>query len=257
MLPVNQIIQGDCLEVMKNWPDKCVDLVLTSPPYNLGNFSKGSFYGGKNKGFQLTYESHSDDMPTGEYIKWQHQILTECYRLLSVDGAILYNHKPRISGGIWDDRKNLIPSTLPIRQEIIWDRCGMVNFSGSFFAPNTERVYIIAQKSWKPQREFLGIGEVWRITPETNNRHPAPFPLKLALTAIESSSDGASIILDPFCGSGTTCVAAKVLGRKYIGIEISEEYCKIARERLEAADTGVPAKEARVGQMAMFTEVSK
>jgi len=62
----------------------------------------------------------------------------------------------------------------------------------------------------------------------------------------------ANIILDPFCGSGTTCVAAKKLGRRYIGIDISPEYCEIARSRLEAVDTGVPAKEARKGQGALF-----
>ena len=59
------------------------------------------------------------------------------------------------------------------------------------------------------------------------------------------------IILD-LCGSGTTCVAAKMLGRRYIGIDISEKYCEIARQRLEAVDTGVPVKEQRKGQGALF-----
>ena len=60
------------------------------------------------------------------------------------------------------------------------------------------------------------------------------------------------LILDPFCGSGTTCVAAKELGRKYIGIEVSDQYCQIARERLKTVGTGVPVREARNGQMALF-----
>ena len=74
------------------------------------------------------------------------------------------------------------------------------------------------------------------------------------LWLVEKATKPTDIILDPFCGSGTTCVAAKMLGRNYIGIDISEEYCKIARERLEAVDTGVPVKEARAGQMALFGE---
>jgi len=69
---------------------------------------------------------------------------------------------------------------------------------------------------------------------------------------LERYSNPGDLILDPFCGSGTTCVAAKMLGRRYIGIDISEEYCKIARQRLEAVDTGVPVKEQNKGQMAMF-----
>ena len=72
----------------------------------------------------------------------------------------------------------------------------------------------------------------------------------LYLVATHSNLD--SLILDPFCGSGTTCVAAKMLGRRYIGIDISEEYCQIARQRLEAVDTGVPVKEQKMGQKALF-----
>lgn len=81
--------------------------------------------------------------------------------------------------------------------------------------------------------------------------HPSPKPLALMEWLIASVSPE-HVILDPFCGSGTTCVAAKKLGRNYIGIDISEEYCQIARERLEAVDTGVPVKEARRGQMGLF-----
>ena len=80
-------------------------------------------------------------------------------RILKPTGAIFYNHKPRILDGIYDDRKNLIP--YPIRQEIIWDRCCMVNFCGKFFAPSTEKVYIICKEDWKPNKEFIGMGEGW------------------------------------------------------------------------------------------------
>ena len=220
---------GDCREILPQITEK-VDLVLTSPPYNLGNSKKGSFYGGKDKGERIEYLTYSDDKTPEEYTQWQHEIIKYLYASLGDRGAIFYNHKPRILNGILDDRKNLIP--FPIRQEIVWDRCGMVNFSGSFFAPNTERLYIVAKDGWKPNSEYLGWGEVWRITPETDNDHPAPFPEKLANRVIVSSSAEGSLTLDPFLGSGTTAVAAKKLGRRCIGIEINEDYLKIAIERL-------------------------
>jgi modification methylase len=108
----------------------------------------------------------------------------------------------------------------------------MVNFSGSFYAPNTERIFIIAKEEWTPRKECLGWGEIWRVAPETNNEHPAPYPLKLAERVISSATFETDLILDPFLGSGTTLVAAKILGRKAIGIEISEKYCDIAAKRL-------------------------
>ena len=69
-------------------------------------------------------------------------------------------------------------------------------------------------------------------------------------------SNPGDLIIDPFCGSGTTCVAAKMLGRNYIGIDISPDYCEIARQRLEAIDTGVPVAEAKAGQLPLFAPES-
>ena len=222
------IYHGDCREILPQLPK--VDLVLTSPPYNLGNAVKGSFYGGKGKGDRIEYLSYDDDIPSEQYKEWQRQVINQCFGLLQDTGAIFYNHKPRILNGVYDDRKDLLP--LPTRQEIVWDRCGMVNFSGSFFACSTERLYIIAKDAWKPNKEYLGWGEVWRIPPEVNTNHPAPFPEALAERVIVSSSQAGQTILDPFLGSGTTAYCAKKLGRKCIGIEIEEKYCEIAKKRL-------------------------
>ena len=232
---INQVICGDCLEVMKKIDSNSIDLIITSPPYNLGNVKKGGFYGGKQKGEKIEYLSHDDNMDDKEYVIWQHRVLRECYRLLKGTGAIFYNHKPRIKNGIYDDRKKLIP--LSIRQEIIWDRGGMINFTGSFYAPNTERIYIIAKSNWRPKKEYLAYGEIWKEAPEVNTPHPAPFPLKLIKKIIISNTNGwcknNSLILDPFLGSGTTAVAAKELGRRFIGIEIEPKYVEIATRRLQ------------------------
>lgn len=223
-----ELIQGDCLEVMGDMKSGSFNLIFTSPPYNLGNMKKGGYYHGKER--VLTYSDHSDDMDMSEYVDWQHCVLKECYRLIKTTGAIFYNHKPRIVGGVYDDRKNLIP--FPLRQEIVWDRCGMVNFSGGFYAPSTERIYIIAKEGWKPQKEYLGLGEVWRIPPDTGNKHPAPFPKKLAERVIISASKEGDKVLDPFAGSGTTLLAAEENGRDSVGIELSEEYCGLIKQKM-------------------------
>jgi len=99
-----------------------------------------------------------------------------------------------------------------------------------------------------------GVTDVWPINfyGNINEGHPTIKPLDLMCRIINTTSSPADLILDPFCGSGTTCVAAKMLGRNYIGIDISEEYCKIARMRIKAVDTGVPVKEQLKGQMGLF-----
>ena len=222
---------GDCREILPTLGK--VDAVVTSPPYNLGNAVKGSFYDGKAKGATISYLSHNDDMSPEEYRRWQHNLFNIWFAMLTDDGVIAYNHKPRVEGGVYDDRKNLIP--LPVRQEIIWDRCCMVNFSGSFFAPRTERIYLVAKTGWKPNKEFVGWGDIWPIPPETNTPHPAPFPLALADRIIRGCTPADAIILDPFMGSGTTGVACAKLGRRFIGIEIEPKYFDIACRRIEQA----------------------
>jgi len=222
---------GDCLEIMPTLGK--VDAVVTSPPYNLGNAVKGSFYDGKSKGATISYNTYSDDMGPLEYEAWQHRLFDAWFDIITDGGVIAYNHKPRIEGGIYDDRKNLIP--YPVRQEIIWDRCCMVNFSGGFFAPQTERIYLVCKDGWRPNREFVGWGDIWRIPPETTNPHPAPFPLKLADRLLRGCTKPGAVVLDPFMGSGTTLVACAKLGRKGIGIELDEGYFDIACKRVADA----------------------
>lgn len=233
----NEIIQGDCLEVMKSFPDECVDLIVTSPPYNLRNSTGGGMKadpGGRWKGCSLSsgYSSYDDNMPYEEYVEWQREVLKECMRLIPDTGAIFYNHKWRVQGGLLQDRADIVKD-FPVRQIIIWRRSGGVNFNQGYFLPTYEVVYLIAKKDFRLVDGANGYTDVWDIPQERNNKHPAPFPLKFAERCI--SATNAKVILDPFVGSGTTALAVKNLGRKYIGIELSEEYCKMARERLNDA----------------------
>ncbi len=223
---------------MKTLPDASVDLVVTSPPYNLKNSTGNGMKCGKggkwsNAALINGYATHGDSMPYGEYCEWQKKCLTEMFRLIKDDGAIFYNHKWRVQAGLIQDRREIVQD-FPIRQIIIWKRKGGINFNPGYFLPTYEVIYLIAKEKFRLAPKANRVGDVWEFTQELNNRHPAPFPLALIERII--SSTNAQIILDPFSGSGTTALAAKNLNRNFIGIEISEEYCKVARARLDDTD---------------------
>jgi len=232
---LNKIICGDCLTVMKEMPDSSVDLVVTSPPYNLknstGNGMKACTTSGKwaNAALQNGYSHYNDNMPHNKYVKWQRDCLTEMFRLIKEDGAIFYNHKWRVQDGLLQDRQDIL-SGFPVRQIIIWRRKGGINFNPGYFLPTYEVIYLIAKPNFKLVPKANAVGDVWEFTQEMKNEHPAPFPVALIDRII--SSTYAETILDPFMGSGTTAVVAKNLKRNYIGIELSPDYCKMAEERI-------------------------
>jgi len=232
---LNKIICGDCLTVMKEMPDNSVDLVVTSPPYNLknstGNGMKACTTSGKwaNAALQNGYSHYNDNMPHNKYVKWQRDCLTEMFRLIKKDGAIFYNHKWRVQDGLLQDRQDIL-SGFPVRQIIIWRRKGGINFNPGYFLPTYEVIYLITKPDFKLVPKANAVGDVWEFTQEMKNEHPAPFPVALIDRII--SSTYAETILDPFMGSGTTAVVAKNLKRNYIGIELSPDYCKMAEERI-------------------------
>ncbi len=230
-------ICGDALEVMRSMPDSCVDLVVTSPPYNLKNSTGNGMKdgrGGKWANAALTngYSHHNDNMPHEQYSKWQRDCLTEMFRLIKDDGAIFYNHKWRVQNGLIQDRKDIVDG-FPVRQIIIWKRKGGINFNKGYFLPTYEVIYMICKKGFQLAKGANAYGDVWEFTQETKNTHPAPFPVALIERIIASTN--ARMVLDPFMGSGTTAVAAKNLNRHFIGIEISPEYIELAKSRLKEA----------------------
>lgn len=232
----NKIICGDSLTIMKQMPSECLDLVVTSPPYNLknstGNGMKAGTTSGKWAGAALQngYSHYDDNMPHEEYAEWQYQNLKEMYRLLKNDGAIFYNHKWRVQKGLMQNRDDIIRD-LPVRQIIIWKRKGGINFNPGYFLPTYEVIYMIPKPDFKLAPKANRHGDVWEFTQEMKNEHPAPFPVALVERIISSTK--AKIILDPFMGSGTTAVAAQELKRNYIGIEVSPDYCEMSRKRID------------------------
>jgi len=230
----NRIICGDTLSIMRSIPSKVIDLVVTSPPYNLKNSSGNGMKdgrGGKWSNAELLngYVEHHDCMPHDEYADWQRACLTEMLRLIKDDGAIFYNHKWRVQNGLLQDRQDIVQG-FPVRQIIIWRRKGGINFNPGYFLPTYEVIYLIAKKKFKLAKGANSYGDIWEFTQEMKNPHPAPFPVDL-IERIISSTD-AKLILDPFIGSGTTAIASRNLDRNFIGIDIAKDYCQMAINRL-------------------------
>ena len=230
---MSELIHGDCLEVMRGMATGSVDLVVTSPPYNIRRKPNGDkvSHSGNWQGDLLSgYSDHSDDMPHEEYVEWQRCCLAEMIRILSNDGAIFYNHKWIMYKKRLIDRADIVDG-FPVRQVIIWDRgSSHLNFEKSFFGPSYEVIYMIAKNDFKLNKHGNIFRDVWRFPPERDNDHPAPFPVALPQRCIDSTD--AKVILDPFMGSGTTAVAAIRAGREWMGIEKSEKYCQMAEERI-------------------------
>ena len=232
---LNKIICADCLETMQKIPSNSIDLIVTSPPYNLKNSTGNGMKDGRggkwaNAVLQNGYTHHDDCMPHEAYVAWQRNCLAEMFRLIKDDGAIFYNHKWRVQDGLLQDRQDIV-SGFPVRQIIIWRRKGGINFNPGYFLPTYEVIYLIAKPNFRLVPKANAYGDVWEFTQEMKNGHPAPFPAVLIDRIISSTQ--ARIILDPFMGSGTTAVVAARLGRNYVGIELSPEYCEMAEKRVE------------------------
>ncbi len=231
---LNQIVLGDCLDVMKQIPDESIDLIVTSPPYNLKNSTGNGMKDGRggkwsNAALLKGYATYDDNMPYDKYIEWQRNCLAEMLRIIPKDGAIFYNHKWRVQAGLLQDRKEIVDG-FPVRQIIIWKRAGGINFNAGYFLPTYEVIYLIAKEGFKLAPKANALGDIWEFPQEMKNEHPAPFPVNLIDRII--SSTAAKTVLDPFMGSGTTAIAARKNKRNYVGIEISPEYVSLANKRI-------------------------
>jgi DNA modification methylase len=227
-----RLILGDCREILPTLPR--VDLVVTSPPYNLVKEGSG--------GSTTTFDSHEtrygqwypDELPEDEYQAQQREVVSAC--LAICNGSIFYNHKVRYAisrrGAIYHPLDWL--RDFPIWCEIIWDRCGALGNNTPRFAIQDERIYQIG----KPVTfDRAGLSTIWRFPPasSTETGHVCAFPVELPRRCIASSSLPSSIILDPYMGSGTTGIAAVEMGRDFIGIERDERAFGIACKRIEDA----------------------
>ena len=219
----NEIIFGDCLDVMREIPNKIIDLTITSPPYNLGN--------GHHTG-NIRHKAYEDNLPEEEYQRQQVMVLNEIYRITKDDGSIFYNHKNRIKDGkMITPYEWILKTDWIIKQELVWFN-GSQNFDKIRFYPMTERVYWLAKSS--DTRLFNAINHhdlfQWKSV-GTKGEHTRAFPEEMVGDILKCFPES-KIIFDPYIGSGTTAIVAKNLGKNYIGIELNSEYKKIAEEKL-------------------------
>lgn len=239
-MEIDRIYNIDVLEGLKNLPDNSIDLIITSPPYNKGYYTKNrrvDVYTVEKKVRRIDYGVFNDTMNPDEYENWQRKILDECIRVLKPTGSIFYNHKD-----IPYELNCIHPKWVydyPLKQVIIWDRNSTLSIGKEYFYPVTEWIYWIKKsKDARPyfdRKNAIFQKNVWRFGADrTGNSHPAPFPLELPENCILACSKEGDIVLDPFMGSGTTARAAKKHGRHYIGFELNSEFiCAFSKEYVE------------------------
>lgn len=236
---------ADCLDVLKFIPDKAVDLVLTDPPYNI----------------KYQYDDYSDDMSAQDYFEWQLGIVSDCGNTLNNDRSFLYLNYPEFAARmfwaapevcdvvpyewiswIYNQHTGGEPLRKATRAWLWWRRgCPFIDNTylvGDYKNPSDPRIKARIEAGFRPiDYDWWQVEQVKNVSQEKTS-HPCQLPIELVSRLIGATTVANSgwIVLDPFLGSGTTAVAAKQLGRKYIGIEISEKYCAIAKERLRQGE---------------------
>ena len=202
---INKIICGDCLELMRDIPDKSIDLCLTDPPYGIKRDKGFGGFGGFGK--PIARRQYNDC--------WDNKRPDKIY----FDEILRISKNVLIFGG------NYFADILPQGKHwIVWDKLNtMPTFS------DCELIWTNIKRNSVKKITYQYNGLLGK---EKERYHPTQKPLKLIEELIKKYTKENDLILDPFLGSGTTAVAAKNLGRRLIGIEISEKYCEVARRRL-------------------------
>jgi len=239
-----EVYNKDCLKGMKDLDSGSVDLIITSPPYNLGNdHHLGSEDMPKGRSIEIFYD---DDKPEEEYQEWQKEILNECYRLLKEDGSMIYNHKNRIvDGRTITPYEWILDTNFILKQEIIWVNRGQ-NFEKIRFYPWTEKLFWLVKDTDTKLKNVISKPNFfdWNDWPPVgrNEYHNRAFPEEMIRDILKVFPD-AKRVLDPFMGRGTVGRVCKEMDRKFIGFEIVEKYYKNALEYIEEAEKRVESLE--------------
>ncbi|MHA1591479.1 MAG: DNA-methyltransferase [Candidatus Heimdallarchaeaceae archaeon] len=226
---VDKIVEGDSLIILSRIPDESIDLVVTDPPY----------WGMKEEFYDKELEIF------GQYLDWYEKWVCEVFRVLKPNGS-LYVFIPPLE---FAETHLVIKKYFCQKQVISWIKPNVlirqptartyfpkVEFVGFYTKDQEGKSY-----TWNSLARKYGLQKACNfvIEPtiyrnfEEGSDHPTQKPLRLCVKMLYASSNEGDITLDPFCGSGTVCVAAKMLRRRFIGIELKSEYCKISRQRVD------------------------
>lgn len=249
------IYKGDCLEVMREMESGSCGMVFTSPPYNMRNKVHDGEYvmrrevekgDGEYQNSRIIdhYKYFGDDLSVDEYYEFHEEAIKEMIRI----GGLVFWNVQIVSGSKEAVFRLMGRYAREIRDLVIWDKgYGQPSMSKKLINKATELIVIfegggrvgrIFDKARFPWGEM---SDIWRVKRESlhgkdgfnDEDNKATFPVALVKKAINGWAEKDDVILDPFCGIGSTLVAAMDRGRKAIGIEISEEYCEAAARRIE------------------------
>jgi site-specific DNA-methyltransferase (adenine-specific) len=268
MIETGKIINGDCADVLKTFPNSCIDLVVSSPPYNVG----------------IQYDTHIDNTKMDDYWIWTEKWLTEIYRTLKDDGRVSINIPYETNVQDRGGRVFFVSDFYQVMKKVGFKFFGIVDLEedsphrskttawGSWMSPSSPYIYnpkecvILAYKKHhikkiKGEPQWVGIptdieqedGTIkkknvykdedkkefmelvfgqWKYLNDSRPLTKATFSMDIPTKAIKILSYKNDIVLDPFAGSGTSCVAAETLDRRWIGIELSPNYAQIAIDRI-------------------------
>lgn len=212
---INQVMHGDCLDVLRRLPDGCVDAIVTDPPYGIG-------YASRVNGRVL-----NDERP---FIWW----LPEAFRVLKVTGAMLCFTRWDVDA-FW--RQAARAAGFRPKGQLVWNRMvhGMGDCVGDV-APMHDTAFLATKGRFRwPGPRLKSVQTHQRPMGRARLAHPTEKPVELMRTLVEAVTAPGQLVLDPFSGSGACALAAQQAGRRFVAIELEERYVAMARQRLMAA----------------------
>ena len=231
---------GDCLEYMRSMKRKSVDLIFTSPPYNMQRRVRNGLYMSRSRGdhFRNKYDEFGDDLLVDDYYNFHLASLREMMRI----SEIVFWNIQIVTGSKEAIFRIIGECATEIKDVIVWDKGrAQPAMHGSVLNKATELI-LIFQENAKAGRAFSRsyfergtMSDLWKLGSGKSNVEGlrACFPLALPMTAINGWTREGDMVFDPFMGSGTTGIAAVRLRRKFIGCELVPPYFKIAEKAIE------------------------